>query len=236
METSTSIYPVNRLEDLKLLPEWVIDSLAHPATIISDLSWLKEKTTQFASEIFEEEYDFDQKIEDLDPYEIKDILYINSEQRNYLYRMVYNTTKEELYERLYRNYKDNYIREYGCEIWFIISKINDQPFGGVFVFHQPNSKEIMIQGISKFIVPTVLSMIDPVLMSKLPRLNSLVMPSIETIAKMIGAQRVVVNPIGKQGDILIKHYGFYPIEPREKICSLTSITVKDNWLAKDFDY
>ena len=104
-----------------------------------------------------------------------------------------------------------YSEDSDCNIWAIVAKINGIIYGTIFVFYNPNvSSDILIQGISRAFIPSLYEILSPGALSNLPRLNSLLFPSIETIAKSVGASKIFVAPIGNQGNILQKHYGFQP--------------------------
>jgi hypothetical protein len=69
--------------------------------------------------------------------------------------------------------------------------------------------------------------------TKFPRLNDLLVPEIEQLAKHVGVSRIIVDPIGKQGQILERFFGFHPIEPQELPCSIIRRGFENNWLAKN---
>lgn len=120
-----------------------------------------------------------------------------SEQLEYI-----NLEWQKPSQRLYPDKSD-------CKIWIIISKLNNMLYGGTFVFWNfafPNI--VMMQGICKFLSASILHLLYPEYDSKLPRLNSLVQPLVEKLTKDIGASIIYVAPIGNQGHILEKHYGY----------------------------
>lgn len=67
----------------------------------------------------------------------------------------------------------------------------------------------IIQGITKFLVPSLIALFYPEKEARLPRLNSILAPAIETVARSVGAKQIYVAPIGNQGNILVKHYGYH---------------------------
>ena len=197
---------------------------------------MKTEMRYFLDNLFEDKLNLDNKIDEISDCELYNIFLPNREQRTYMYGMSYDDTKENLIAKLNSHPFSNELRQdYDCKIWIIAAKINDIPFGAVFAFLN-NSEELMIQGISKFIIPSLLSLIEPKLAQKLPKLNNLLLPSVETLARMYNLKLIVVNPVGKQGAILQKYYGFYPIKYRKKICSIILKTPSfDTWLAKDIE-
>ena len=99
--------------------------------------------------------------------------------------------------------------ELNCEAYFVYTLINDTYYGGMFAFYNKERPDVLfIQGITKIFSPSIISIYYPEYDKLLPRLNSLLEPSIETLAKMLNADKILVVPIGKQGKILKKHYGY----------------------------
>ena len=107
-----------------------------------------------------------------------------------------------------------------CDIYVITCKIDDQPYGAVFAFSNKDSDDLIIQGISKFAVPSIFSLMYPEKTSTMPRLNSILIPEVELLAKKLKKKRIIVDPFGHQGDILQKNYGFVPIERVEFPCKI----------------
>ncbi|CAH6419318.1 Hypothetical protein HVR_LOCUS521 [uncultured virus] len=96
-----------------------------------------------------------------------------------------------------------------CTIWLVVSKINGLIYGAACVFYNlKRSPNILMQGISRSFMPSLLEIIQPGILSTLPRLNSLLQPIVESIGRSVSAQKIYVAPIGNQGNILEKHYGF----------------------------
>lgn len=96
-----------------------------------------------------------------------------------------------------------------CKIFYIMASINHQYYGGIFVFWNEQRPDIIfIQGITKFLVPSLVSILAPEYDKILPRLNTVLSAAIETCAKMLGADKIMTVPIGRQGSILEKHYGY----------------------------
>ncbi len=105
----------------------------------------------------------------------------------------------------------------GRKKWLVIATINGVPYGGVFVFHHEakNPKELYMQGIAKYFIPMVFDVKFSNLpeIKHLPKLNSLLLPKVLEIGKQLKqVERIHVQPVNKQGDILEKHYGFVKAE------------------------
>lgn len=130
---------------------------------------------------------------------------ILKEQLEYLYFRGQSSFNEQKINEEKFN-MDEY-EEKDCNVWFIVANLNSYPYGGVFVFQNKNDKSIiMFQGISKFAIPGFVSITYPSL--NIPKLNEILIPEIENLAIKIGGDTIIVSPVGTQGEILIKHYGF----------------------------
>ncbi len=110
--------------------------------------------------------------------------------------------------------QDTYLQktEPDCDAYVVAAKVNDEPYGAIFAFTNKNSDDLMIQGVSKFIIPMVFSLFRPDEGKILPRLNSLLVPAVEELAKELHRKRIIVIPLRHQGKILQKYYGFYPVK------------------------
>lgn len=102
--------------------------------------------------------------------------------------------------------------EFNCEKIFIVVYLNSMPMGGIVIFYNPDyiddhgSHYIYIQGITKY---PVISLIDHLYPEySIPKLNTILDPIINKIGIDLGAEYVYVKPIGKQGNILQKYYGY----------------------------
>jgi hypothetical protein len=103
------------------------------------------------------------------------------------------------------------LREYRpCRIWYIDSYHNGIPYGSIEVFY--NKKEaphyVMIQNIVKYPIPILVQTLFPEYNKFMPRLNSVLMEPINTIARDLGADYIYVHPFEEQAAQLEKHYGF----------------------------
>jgi hypothetical protein len=93
-------------------------------------------------------------------------------------------------------------------VYFIYSVIDSHYNGGMFAFwNSDRPDDMFIQGISKSLIYTLHSLFAPKT-TPFPSLNSLLQPSIEKLARELGAKRIIVAPIGKQGEILTRYYGY----------------------------
>lgn len=140
--------------------------------------------------------DFDIKFErDWDPQNLSDIAAIYSCRNILLEQFTY----------LYSYPTD-------CEVKHVISASDGRRYGGAFLFwNEAFPDQITMQGITKYLGPQLLSILSPNGVKIFPPLNSLIMPKAILFAREKGARKIVVFPIGKQGDILKKYYGF--VEP-----------------------
>lgn len=141
-------------------------------------------------------------------------LYI--EQLKYMHAGIYNETATNLYdyEDLYqKKMKDiNYNKD--CKSWYIETTLENHIYGGIFAFWNVNTpKNIMIQGIAKRLIPMLISIFLPEYNKLLPKLNTTLESGIESLANRLDATNIYVIPIGKQGDILEKYYGYIKIDP-----------------------
>jgi hypothetical protein len=105
-----------------------------------------------------------------------------------------------------------------CMKWFILAMYANKPLGGIFVFynpktqgHIPESSYIMIQAITKYTIPLFLSLIDGNYKNKLPKVNNILEPAIEYLAKSLNVDYIYVHPVGMQGELLQKYYGYKPL-------------------------
>lgn len=214
METTVYFLP-NIPEDLVKSLESDYDDLAYMLNLESylDTPWAEEflqdlkdypvpkelpisiinKIKKFYSDVYESECE-QKNLKMIEPSDENLLTLLNirnllSEQLGY----IYNSTEE----------KDK------CGVSFICSRINGIPYGGIFMFwDEEDPSYVVIQGICKFITPSLISLLDQENSKKLPRLNDLLNPVIEQTARTIGAKIIYVAPIGKQGKILEKYFGY----------------------------
>jgi len=127
-----------------------------------------------------------------------------------------------------------------CDVYFIISSVNNHNYGGIFLFHGFDGKEgekmeienegnigemkrkqwnregqreeVVIQGISKFLIPSLFSFLYPEEEKYLPRLNTLLQSAVESLCMKLKVKRIYVAPVGKQGKILQEHYGYKKVD------------------------
>jgi hypothetical protein len=235
MEVATYVYPVNTIDDLSKIPEWIVDILNKSPKMIHfyqrlvDMQRLTDAMNDFTMKIFGKPVEFDiAKIFD-NISELKDLISLLKEQHYYFYWEA--DSKHRLIELLTTNMFTRMAQD--CNIWLIVSTVNSCPYGAVFAFQNiDRPTDILIQGVSKFLIPYLFTMIKPELASRLPKLNSLLMPVVETLAKNVGADRILVEPIGKQGQILLKHYGFSKTLKFTHPCLITFHSVYDQYYEK----
>lgn len=85
----------------------------------------------------------------------------------------------------------------------------------------------MIQEITKHVIPMIVELTFPDYKKYIPSLNSIIMEPIDMIAHDLSVDYIYVHPIGKQGDILEKHYGFHKTQCSAHIpCTLMAGTSK----------
>jgi hypothetical protein len=133
-----------------------------------------------------------------------------------------NAIKNIVYEQLW------YIHKFGpnCRAWYILALHNKNPLGGICAFYNPNyeghtkgSSYIMIQAITKYTVPFLMSVLDEDYANSLPKVNAVLEPAIEYLAKSLKVDYIYVHPIGTQGRILQQRYGYKKL-PSEYILQL----------------
>lgn len=234
MESATHIYKANTLADIASIPSKYIDVLTYPPNPLTLKPRLIAELKEFTTALFQEPIDLTSEINSLSRRQLDDLNTLVSEQRSYLFHIRTGESKEDLIRRYHNSY--DFEQDSHCNIWYITASLNGQPYGGIFAFQRKGSSDLMIQGISKFLVPNTLAMLRPETARALPKLNSLLIPAIETIGQNIDAVRIIVNPIHAQGGILQKHYGFYPINSKEPVCELIQKSWGDYpWLARTID-
>jgi hypothetical protein len=101
----------------------------------------------------------------------------------------------------------------GCDMWRIEAYHNGSSYGSIMVFYNAGSNYIMIQEITKHLIPMVVELTFPEYKRDMPGLNSILMEPIHLIARELNAEYIYVHPIGKQGIILEKHFGFQRTTP-----------------------
>jgi hypothetical protein len=140
--------------------------------------------------------------------------YILSQQQNWI---------EKLYN--YQNYlqrggnKNNYDR-----MWFVRSYLNDQYYGGVFLFQSRKEPTVFyMEGISKSQAVILFELMYPKI--KLPSLNELLIPFIENLIVKNGGKILYVVPMKAQYKILTEKYNFMKSEdePRKYISQIFTI-------------
>lgn len=142
--------------------------------------------------------------------------------------------EQDIYLNSIKTYTDNgetitRPRWYDCQVYYIVAYLNEVEYGSIFAFWNEDQPDIVfIQAITKFLIPTLISLSVPKSNKLLPKLNEMLDLSIKLLAKRLGAKRILVAPIGKQGAILEKYYGYRRTEEQYFPCV-------DIWKPKQFD-
>jgi hypothetical protein len=71
-----------------------------------------------------------------------------------------------------------------------------------------NEQYIMIQAITKYPVITLFEETYPESRNLIPKLNTILDPVIQDVGRNFGAKYIYVDPIGRQGELLRKYYGY----------------------------
>lgn len=132
--------------------------------------------------------------------------------------------------------------ESDCYMWHIDCIHNNYELGSIFVFYNPNNPIIlnekvglMIQDIVKYSIPLLVQSLFPDYGVFIPKLNTILETPINMIASSINVNYIFVRPIGNQGDILKKFYGY--LETGVELnypCETISIGF-ESWLYKEVD-
>lgn len=97
--------------------------------------------------------------------------------------------------------------EENCRINTISVNINNQLYGHTFIFQKDIVNYMIMQGISKMFPMAIIDFFYPEFKT-IYNLNSLIHSTLIPWAKLNSFTDIIVNPIGKQGDILSKYYGY----------------------------
>ena len=156
---------------------------------------------------------------------IKDLYNLNREQLKYLYNsrvdFCSKTIKIGEIERSYKTNINKYRQSVQCNIWIIAASLNDVPYGAIFAFQNiRNPDDLMMQGIAKFPIPGIFSLMYPDSVANFPKLNSLLIPAVEKLATSLNVKRIIVAPVGKQDQILQKYYGFKLVNDVKPVCAM----------------
>jgi len=100
-------------------------------------------------------------------------------------------------------------------MWFVRSYLNDQYYGGVFLFQSAKDPTMFyMEGIAKSQAIILFELMYPQI--KLPSLNELLIPFIENFIISHGGKVLHVHPLTVQYNILVKKYGFLPVIDRKE--------------------
>lgn len=102
-----------------------------------------------------------------------------------------------------------------CDMWRIKVIHNGALYGSILVFykeglegHIPGSSYVHMQDITKFAIPLLVQLNFPEYGKYMPKLNSILMEPISTIARDLGCSLIYVHPLEDQARQLEKFYGF----------------------------
>lgn len=212
MDLTTSIYDLASIpksvydqlnRDFKLINKFLrLDAymVSEPMSVedyLADLDDYPLSSETLPSALITEVENFIRQVLEMEPSSTNYIL--NEKQIAYLVR-VRNLLGEQ----------DTYIEGLeDCSSWYLVSKTDDLVYGGLFAFWNENQPEdLLIQGIGKYLAPAVIAAFLPEYDQYLPRLNSLLQAGVESLARRLKVKRIYAAPIGKQGSILERHYGY----------------------------
>lgn len=140
-------------------------------------------------------------------------------------------------------YLDDSNAQNDCDIWLLVCKVNDIPYGGVFAFRNKNNpNDLMFQGIAKFAVPISYDIFNGDYMKEInyPKLNNILVPELEKLAKSLNVKRLTVHALRNQFKILKSFYGFTHVPLSEakqknisKACMIIEDTMFDTWMIKE---
>lgn len=209
---STEIYHINGKTEI---PEWILNASGnfkyHMRTLYNHQPF-RESLESFSNNIFGVNLIDYEKLNELyhdNKSYFNDLEALANEQSHYL-----NIVFKDPFGISIPNIVDA-----DCDTYVIATKLNDEPYGAIFAFkNNNNSTDIMIQGISKFVPAGTFQLLRPEESKTLPRLNSILMPKVEELARELGVKRITVAPFDQQGEILQKYYGFYPIDSKDYTC------------------
>lgn len=145
--------------------------------------------------------------------------------------MRYTSPVIELLEEQYEIYEisEELNGDQGCKITKIEVSHQGIPFGSIYTFFNEknrfmNERYLGIQGIVKYIVPTIAGVIYPEF--NIPKLNACLEAPIEEIARKYKCHNILVSPIYNQGNILLKYYGYKDVgeEIVKDLCNIMAHT------------
>ena len=181
METKVSVYPVSEIPN---------SSIASLERDYDDVSAMLSVAPYIEEAVDEEDF-----LLELDNYPAK----VEADVVIPLFRL-----RAVLSEQLL--YKGSDFEGENVKVFFVVAEINKVPYGGVFIFVK--GEEVLMQGISKFLVPFLEELRG---IKVYPKLNDLLQPVIESFVRKLGATKISVKPIGKQKDILVKYHGYHQV-------------------------
>jgi hypothetical protein len=96
-----------------------------------------------------------------------------------------------------------------CSVFLGRASINNLEYGAINLLTKQDSDKVFVQSISCYLAPSLIQLWYPDSAKKLPELNQLLMPTIETWTRMQSACRIETVCCDEQAQILQDRYGFY---------------------------
>ena len=151
---------------------------------------------------------------------------------------IFSSMKDLIYDQM-GHFKSD---ETDCNIWHIEGKHNDYELGSICVFYNSTIPMIldgkfgaMIQDIVKYPIPFLAQFLFPTYNPFIPKLNTVLETPINIVAGYIGVDYIFVRPIGNQGSILTKHYGYKETDAKFTYPCETISVGFSQWLYKEVD-
>ena len=95
-----------------------------------------------------------------------------------------------------------------CQTRTVSVYVNEALCGRTFLFWKDEAPYFMMQGICKMLPIAFIDKFYPQYASTYGKLNSMINPVLQSFARLNGFSKIVVKPVGNQGNILVKHYGY----------------------------
>ena len=96
-----------------------------------------------------------------------------------------------------------------CNVWFVYATINDEIYGGTFLFQNPNTPTyVILEGIAQFPVVRYALMLYPQYTHEIPKLNLLLDREITRFCKLNNIKKIYVHAVTREKNILQNFYGY----------------------------
>jgi hypothetical protein len=105
--------------------------------------------------------------------------------------------------------------------WLLLALYKGQPYGAVFVFHDPKLDSLWMQGISQLDIPAHYRLSSGNHLC--PTLNEMLIPRVEQAARELGCKNVVCRPINGQDQHLVR-FGFGSTASETSVCAFSKPT------------